>query len=278
MNINPKSLYIAIFYLIHSINSFWVKTIIQNYIIPKFTPHKIISNSRSQHREYIQQNNIQQKKIISISPGGLLGFYMFGTCAYIKEHYDLSNYIFSGASAGAWNSLFMIFRGEPIEFITDIIGETQKIKKIIDIEKNIKSNILTKYNESHFDLDRLFIGVTAVNHFQIYTNIYSGFDGLDDAIECCIASSHIPFINGPIINKYKNIYTFDGGFSKNPYLISKSVLHITPSIWQDPTNKKDGCNDMMNIFYREKYDFWNLFQNGYDDAKKNKGFLDTVFL
>ena len=85
----------------------------------------------------------------------------------------------------------------------------QKIKKIIDIEKNIKSNIVTKYNESHFHLDRLFVGVTTLNRFQVYTHIYSGFDGLDDAIECCIASSHIPFINGPIVHKYKNVYTYN---------------------------------------------------------------------
>ena len=46
-------------------------------------------------------------KIISISPGGLNGYYLVGIISYIKSNYDLSNYLFTGASAGAWSSLFM---------------------------------------------------------------------------------------------------------------------------------------------------------------------------
>ena len=264
---------ILVFYLLYCMNGFWNRNIISR--------NHIISN----HKYIFNENNFMKvnQKIISISPAGFLGYYVLGTCTYIKENYDLSNYIFSGASAGAWNSLYMTFHGEPIEFVLDIIEGTKKIKKIIDIERNMKATFLLKYNESNFNLEKLFIGVTTLRNFRIYTNIYSDFNGLEDALDCCIASSHIPFVNGLISNKYKNIYTFDGGFSKNPYLITKSVLHLTPNMWHDMDKSikiNDDCYNLINnsIFYRDKYDFWNLFENGYNDAKKNKAFLDSILL
>ena len=42
-----------------------------------------------------------------LSPGGLRGFYTHGICKFIRYNYDLSNYTYYGASAGAWNSLYM---------------------------------------------------------------------------------------------------------------------------------------------------------------------------
>ena len=50
------------------------------------------------------------------------GFYLFGISSYIKKNYKLDNYIFSGASAGAWNSLFMCFKKNPSELIHIIMN------------------------------------------------------------------------------------------------------------------------------------------------------------
>ena len=35
------------------------------------------------------------------------------------------------------------------------------------------------------------------------TNIYTDFYDLEDALNCCVASSNIPFITGNLFNKYK---------------------------------------------------------------------------
>ena len=44
---------------------------------------------------YLKKNNfIQDKKLISISPGGTKGFYLMGVLNYIKQNYDLSDYIY----------------------------------------------------------------------------------------------------------------------------------------------------------------------------------------
>ena len=101
------------------------------------------------------------EKIITISPGGFKGIYMFGVCTYIKEHYELSKYTFSGASAGAWNALLMSYKPLPDESIYNlnsrlfVNGEVDKIAKIPDIEFWLKNKILTLYSKSNSFINKL---------------------------------------------------------------------------------------------------------------------------
>jgi len=253
---------------------------------------------------YLKENDyIRDKKLISISPGGFKGFYMLGTCAFIKENYILDNYIYSGASAGAWNSLFMTYKKDPIEIAYELLDEKlNNAVSIIDLEYMIKYKILNKFKTEDFDLKKLFVGVTSFDYMKINTNIFSDFETLDDAVNSCIASSHIPYITGNSFSKkYQNLNAFDGGFSKYPYLnVIKPSLHITPSMWKDEKNKsfEPICNDQnidarkyiekllkmsiqvsdyTTMFSREKFNFVELYDNGYNDAKKNKEFLDRIF-
>lgn len=246
------------------------------------TKPRLSLSSIDQTKIYLQENQfIQNKKIISISPGGLKGFYLMGIVAYIKENYSLEPYIFSGASAGAWNALLMTFKKDPIEVTLKIIDDSIKnVKSISELEHIMKYKILESYKTDDFDLQRLFIGITTIGKFKINTKIYSEFEDLEDALNCCIASSHIPFITGGLTTKYNDVYAFDGGFSNYPYLnITKPVLHITPSMWE--TTKQSKQNEIMNysmLFSKGKYDFMNLFDKGYNDAKDNKAFLDSVLV
>jgi len=247
------------------------------------------------HTLYLKDDEyIRDKKLISISPGGLKGFYMLGITTFIKENYKLENFIFSGASAGAWNSLFMTYKHDPINFVIDTLDdELNNAISIIDLEYVIKYKLLNKYNETDFDLNKLFIGVTSFENLKIKTHIFSDFNTLEDAVNCCIASSHIPYITGStFLNKYQNINTFDGGFSKYPYLnIIKPTLHITPSMWKDGEQVnlqksyiekllklQSHVYDYTTLFTKTKYTFIDLFDKGYNDAKKNKKFLDSKLL
>jgi hypothetical protein len=228
----------------------------------------------------------QDKKLISISPGGFKGFYMMGICKYIKENYNLDKYIFSGASAGAWNSLLLCYKGD-LNLIQDKIIDSsiQDAKKISDIENLIKTKILYTLNTSEFNLNRLFIGVTTFNHYKTNTTIFSGFDSLEDALNCCIASSHIPLVTGGFTNVYRDVLSFDGGFSRYPYLnTQKSVLHITPNIWKERepnyVKKKSTSmtiSDYTTLFSKDKFNFNEMIEQGYQDSKKNKEFLDKIF-
>ena len=237
-------------------------------------------------KEFYLKNNtfIQDKRLISISPGGYKGFYQMGICSFIKENYsnELRNYIFSGASAGAWNSLFMTFQKEHGTLVEKILDKNiKKQKNLQQTEYKLKELILSSYNDADFDLNRLFIGVTTINdNYKLQTNIFSDFDNLEDAVDCCIASSHIPFITGGFLKKYHNMYVFDGGFTKHPYMnLLKTDLHITPDLWNKKNNKFSlSIEDYTTLFSKNKFNIRNLYQEGYDDSHKNKEILDKIFL
>lgn len=249
----------------------------QQYIITNTNQRTFGFNEKE---TYMNENKfIEDKKIISISPGGFKGVYMLGVCMYIKDHYDLENYIFSGASAGAWNSLVLCCKKDVKYLKEEIVDYSIKNSNtIIELENLMKTKILQYYTTDDFDLRRLFIGVTTLNGLYPETTIYSDFNNLEDAINCCIASSHIPLITGGIINRYHNKYTFDGGFSRVPYLnIKQNVLHITPSMWKHETKRNTigDINEFTTLFSKNKYNFSQLFLNGYEDAEKHKDFLET---
>lgn len=237
----------------------------------------VIGTSKTNHRP-----KTERKKLISISPGGIQGFYLAGICSYLKENFVLDDYIFSGASAGAWNALFMTYKGNSRSLIHSLLDEDdthtengfslEKTRTIYDLECAIKNRLLSKYKTEDFDLDRLFIGMMTLQKCKFKLQIFSGFDDLEDALDACIASSHIPFITGGLTNVYHNMYTLDGGFSKYPYTksIYPATLHITPSMFL-PEEEKEGKNDMLSfLFSREKHDFKKLLEKGYHDARNNQ--------
>jgi hypothetical protein len=246
---------------------------------PFFLNKIYLSKKENQYAHFIE--NTKDKKIISLSPGGYKGFYVLGICKFIKENYQLDNYVFSGASAGAWNSLMLCFKYDINDVIKIILDSNlEKSSSIHEIEKSIKNIILNKYTADDFDLNRMYVGVTIIDNYKTNTTIYNNFENLEDALNSCIASSHIPLITGGLTYFYRNIMTFDGGFSKYPYLnTSKSVLHIHPNMWSHFSNTtgKFNITDYTTLFSKSKYPFHEMIHNGYVDSKKNKDILDKVF-
>ena len=237
----------------------------------------------------IEDSFLSNKKLITVSPGGFKGFYILGILTYLKETYNLDDYIFSGASAGSWNSLFMCYKGDPLEFVYNLMDyNIKKAKTITELQYFLKYKLLTTCKEDDFDLRKLFIGVTTLKNFKFLTNIFSDFENLDDAINCCMASSFIPLITGGLSNKYHNMFTFDGGFSTYPYLNKeKTVIHISPSMWDDLKHDKNKQNSIKGsirtikqfseFFSVSKNNLLELFDNGYHDAKIHKEYLDELF-
>lgn len=254
------------------IHQFINKNNISNSIWKRF----FSQNSNSSISNNFYKDSYKNKKLISISPGGLKGFYLIGTLTYIKENYDLKDFIFSGASAGAWCSLIMSLKPkfDLLDFVDENITNS---KSILEIEQNIKRKILKKYKNNDFDFRRIYIGVTQLKNFNIDTFLYSDFNNLEDAIDCCIASSHVPFVTGGLLNKYHNKISFDGGFVNYPYIKEiKPTLHIHPNIWNSKKTNSLFSYD-STLFSKDKYDFKKLYLDGYNDAKKNKDYLNEIF-
>ena len=231
--------------------------------------------------------NKDPNKLIISTPGGLFGFYFMGVSSFIKENYDLSNYVFSGASAGAWNSLFLSLNSDTQLFIDEILDiDIKNIKSIRKLEEKMKSSLLENYCEKDFDLDKLYLGVTTFDKCEFQLSIYKDFVSLNDAIDCCIASSHIPFITGGPFCIYRNKFSLDGGFSNYPYLdvISPSLI-IERNIWNNEEEIENKANvsvinyNFENLFDLSKIDMSirELYETGYNDSMKNKEILDTIF-
>jgi hypothetical protein len=244
--------------------------------------------------DIILNNLLSNKKIISISPGGFNGFYLLGILTYIKKNYNLDNYIFTGASAGSWVSLFMSYKKNNSDLLNTIIdNDLLKIQNLRIIQNILKNKILLNFSDDDFDLEKVFIGVTALNLQKSKTLIYTDFSNLSDALDCCIASSHIPLLTGGFFNFYNNRLSFDGGFSRYPYLnISRHSIHIHSNIWNKYNYDHDHNNysidlknknifirikDVIKIFMPSKKNHLELFFEGYDTALNNKIFLDKIF-
>jgi hypothetical protein len=237
---------------------------------------------------FINNNDeIFNKKLITISPGGYKGFYLLGILTYIKENYNTDNVIFSGASAGAWNSLFMCYKGsDPLSFVYNFLDiNIRKAKSLTELQYFFKYKLLSSYKSEDFELKKMFLGVTTFKNFLPIVNIYTDFEDLEDAINCCMASSHIPLITGGLTNRYKNMFSFDGGFSSYPYLDKERLIHISLSMWDElKTNntqsflKQNTFNikKFASFFSLSKNNLLELFDNGYNDAKLHKPYFDNL--
>ena len=130
-----------------------------------------------------------------------------------------------------------------------IDNEKYKNKNSGELLHVIKNLLIHHYSETDFDINRIFIGISTFTQ----TNIHTDFDNLRDALDCSIASSNVPFITGSIFQKYRNIVSYDGIFSKCPYLTETPTLHIHPNMWGQneylPFNlfKKD-CMNLEKLF------------------------------
>jgi len=226
---------------------------------------------------------IKNKKLISISPGRLkgFGFYELGFLTYIKESFKLDNYIFSGATFGAWNALFMCYKNDTKRFIFDLLNDYKlsQFNTATELEYYFKYKILTQYNSNDFDLTRLFVCVTTLKQFKPVKNIFSDFNNLEDAINCCIASSHIPFVTGGIKHRYHNKYTFDVVFANYQYVnFTENVFHTIPIMWKTSNSRDEALMKKFDLLLVAKNkNYMQLFDYGYQDAKTNKLLLDEKF-
>ena len=232
-------------------------------------------------------------KLVTISPGGYRGYYLLGVTSYIRQKFNTDQCFFSGASAGAWLSLMMTYRGNHTTLIEDMglfsPGFTNQNLK--QIQEKISDILLEKYTTEDFDLNRLYVGVSRLSKFYVETDVYSNFRDLEDAVRCCQASSHIPFITGGMLRLYDRRLTFDGGFSVYPYLNeTEPILHICTEIWSDDKDKREKWNRMnplvknirilleqTSLFSKNKMNMLDLYWKGYHDSAKNHLYLAGLF-
>jgi hypothetical protein len=249
--------------------------------------------------------------VINISPCGLHGYHLLGITTFIKQNYNLDKCIFSGASSGAWISLLLTYKGNYADIVHKILQiSNQSNNNVRQLGKELQQFILQNYKTEDFDLHKLYIGVMQFDKGiidplfgsqplstfgAVYLRasvpcslskkvIYNNFLTLDDAVNCCIASSYVPFVAGNAFYNYKNIPTIDGGFHSYPYVDNyKPILHLHPHMWykRKITNLEFLSNKLQlfsDLFFIHKMNFTQIYEKGVSIATINKSFLDTIFL
>ena len=215
------------------------------------------------------------KKILYVAPGGLRGFYTLGITTYIKENYNLENYSLYGASAGAWNALYLSYKNDSTIYLNnlDFISKNN-YSNLFELQKSMKDTFSDIYNEEDFYINNLNIYVTVFGKNGFRKSLINDFTELDDVMDCCIASSHIPLVSKPVIfQDYNNMLCVDGGmFNKlvdhnNNFLVPD--IYITPCMWNN--NKIIKWDNLKTL------DVLKLVEMGYQDSYKNKYWLDTKF-
>lgn len=238
---------------------------------------------RLKYKQYIYHNSLQRtlepselwtqwngkyKKLMIITPGGLYGYYMLGVTRYLKKNFSLDDYVFSGSSAGAWCALFLCLKDKKhmtmllfqlVQHMEEVMGSTTMYEFLFAM----KDQVLALTTAADYHLDRLHVGVLKYENYELKTTIYCGFTSLEDAVNCCISSSNIPFLTGEFSHTYQGGMALDGYFAKYPYLnVMEPALVIYPDIWKTPHRKQLG-NSLLS---KDKVKLMDLFLDGYNDT------------
>ena len=218
--------------------------------------------------------NINQNKLITVNPGGLSGFYTFGVASYLKNNYNLNNYSYLGASAGAWNSLFLTAKKSNEEIFDDILKQDilDKSDSLANLMTNVGDYIKENYVEDEFELSKLNICVSKLTYSGMRPTIMYNFKTLEEAVDTCILSSYIPFVTGGVGNVIKNNITVDGGFNRFPPKNIDGVVSIHSKMWGRKFNMAEKYQ-----YHQDVNKLHIMFSNGYNDTKEHKDDLDLVF-
>lgn len=189
--------------------------------------------------EFVKEYSTKYSRLMVVTPGGINGFYMLGIIKYLSERVRLDDYIFSGSSAGSWCCLFLCLKhpAKYIRLLPDILTQLHQYSlqkpSLYSILYRLKQTIMSISQTEDYQFDRLFIGVLKYEEYKLTTTIYTNFTSLEDALDCCISSSHIPFITGELSFNYQGTLTFDGAFSKYPFVnVYSPTIVINPAIWK----------------------------------------------
>lgn len=230
-------------------------------------------NNFEYHTNKIIRDKLLDKKILHIRPGGVYGFYDSAICGIIKDKYNLKDYIFNGASAGSYNSLFMTYKHDHNKLIKLIFFQLKqnKFTCIKTLQQELKKTLLANTSTKDFDLDKLFITVCVWDNYKFNNYIYTDFDSLESAIDCCVASSNIPFLTGDLIYRYRGKISYDGGFLKKSHIIIKNPHFIV-------SNSLFGKKRFFTSIFDSKKNIFELYNEGINDCVNNINNLDNLFI
>ena len=255
--------------------------------IPKYIHYRRSYESFPSHM--YEQEFLQPLPIVHMYPAGVKGYYNLGAVAFLKENYDMSKYIICGASAGAWNSIAMAYKGSINNFCMKLLKQVEtnnNVVNIYDMQRYLKSYLLDNYVMEDFDFSRTYLSVCVkeptvslvqaepihrIVKLNLQTHLYTDFKKLSDVVDCCIASSNIPLITGPRTLTYDGYVVYDGGFNREPFFDKPAYYKISPSMWENNHVPTSTFYAIQHLDVRKSY------MMGYQDCMDHHTKLNELF-
>jgi hypothetical protein len=185
-----------------------------------------VYNTAVEERDLIAQAGLERDEEIDVvfSGGGLRGYYCCGSYvvlnALVNTH-GLKIRRISGASAGAWCSVFMACDTHPLDW-ADTYYESMHVEHqvLLDGYRSFIPTMLIKMlpDDAYIRCSgRIHISITTVSLLGGLKNIVvSEFTSNDDLIAACFASCTIPFLStSDTARKFRGEYVLDGGTTNN---------------------------------------------------------------
>ena len=217
------------------------------------------------------------KKFISIAPAGLYGAYTLGITSFILDNYNTESFLFLGGSSGSWNSLIGCYKYNSKDLIDELLlqpfFEKSSVSKLQD---NLSNYFFENYNSSDFNLDRLYMSVSVLDNFRLTNKVITNFTSLNDAIEGCRASCHIPLLTSKqFIRRYRDNIVFDGGFTIFPPRNILNFFIISANKYNSQNLQYALSGLIKRNFSKEIIN--ELYNKGYKDSLEHKKDLDLYF-
>ena len=215
-------------------------------------------------------------KYLYLAPGGFTMPYTFGVCKFIKEHYDLDNYNFIGASAGSWLSIYLASDMHLDDYIINDYSKKFENKGILYKWHNICPFLIEEFSNSITDLTfikekRVKVSLSSYLNKTIVNNIIDDYEDLQQLFNLCTVSSYIPVLSGFSVPKRNDIITFDGYFSEPNFKNYDIKLNICNSMFHRHFTLSD-------VIGKSKMNINELIYLGYYDCIIFKDYLDNVFI
>ena len=124
----------------------------------RFVPPPINKNKPIIKVDTSKEFRFGGKPFISIKPYGLAGFYNLGTCQYLSENYQLSEYSFIGQCSSSWNALLGVYNNNQTQLYQQLVEQCiyDNLKSLSSLNYKFRDFLLSNFSTDDFDLERLY--------------------------------------------------------------------------------------------------------------------------
>jgi hypothetical protein len=177
------------------------------------------------HHSEIEKTEID----IVISGGGFKGLFMAGA-AHVLIHSSLSNRELvvkriAGSSAGAWSGLFILCRFELHHWVTTYYAcKDRPSNTVHEVYHDLVPWVLEAMPADAYMTcsGRLFVSITVLTSSGLKNHIISEFSSNRDLIDCCMASSALPYLT-----ERGAFRTFRGAVRRKAYCALSFISSLT---------------------------------------------------